>query len=800
MFRNRKNHPEDGEPADKPQRGKTTKGRAARKTRAAQRQAQNFVWFEAMRPDGICVLGGGKFSVTLRLADINYQMATEERQRALLERYAQFFNSFSTAEQIQITIINRRVERDLLLAKVLFPEPRHGDRVSRYRADHNRIVREKIGTQGFSIVAEKYLTLTVAASTPEQATAHLNRLSESVITHMWSLLECQARRVDGAGRIQLLRELTRGCYGGGIDYKGMAASLATSRDEIAPMAVDLTNSHHVVLTGDTEERHVQTLVMRNYPAWMSDSLFKKLSEVQVDLVVGFHVNPIDRGESKDLVLKSQAALDMQKISERAKLRKANLDPEDLSHKLQRSLLEVGDLLHDIETADQRLFTTTMVVTVFASSPEELATRVAQVHQVAKAESCELVNIRFFQQQGFNTALPLGESWIPIHRTLTTAATAVMVPFTSQEILDDGGLFYGLNPTTANPIIGDRRRTRNGNAFVVGTSGSGKSHFSKWEISEVLLGRPDDEVIIIDPEREYKPLADVFGATNVEIHAGSSQVVNPFDIVVSNVEGDPVRLKAEALLGMLGVLLGGTSGLSAAQQSILDRSITALYARFMQDPTGLPTPTFADLHDELRRQPEPEAAALATSLELYAKGSFSGFSQQTNVDTSNRFIYYDISKLGEHMKTFGMMVVLDAVWQRVLANFGRGIRTWLYIDEFQIMFTNPLALAMFKNFYKRARKYGLLPTGITQNVEELLSVPDARLMLSNCDCLFLLGQQKADADELAVMLDLSEAQIRAFTNVEPGCGLIRFGSTTLSFNARKPTDGPLAELFNTQFQD
>lgn len=775
--------------------------RSARAAKASARAAQNLVWYEALLESGVMVLGGGKYSLTLRLSDINYQMATEDRQRALLEHYARFFNGFGASEQLQITIVNRRVEKSTMLAKVLFPEPRHGDHLTEFRADHNKIVSDKIGGQRYSIVAEKYLTITVSATSLDHAVTALTRLSESVTTQMWTLLECAAHPVTGVERIELLRELTRGCYRSGFDYSGIAVSGATTRDELAPSAVDLSTPTRMMITGDEGDMWLETLVMRNYPAWMSDTLFKKLTEVPTDLVIGFHIAPIDKAESRELVLQRKAMLDMERTDKRRKLAKQQMDPElDLPHSLVRSLTEVADLLDDIETSDQRLFTTTLAVTVRAASQEELSERVAQIRAVAKAESCDLAGLRFFQQQGFNTALPLGESFVPIHRTLTTAATAVMVPFTSQEILDDDGLFYGLNAATGNPIIADRRRTRNGNAFILGTSGSGKSHFAKWEMTEVIVGRPTDEIIIIDPEHEYRPLADAFGATTIDVHAGSSNVINPFDIVMSSVEGDPVRLKAESLLGMLRVLLGGARGLTAAQESILDRSITALYARHLADVDAVPTPTLADLHHELLAQDEPEARQTATALELYATGTLSGFAQQTNVDTSNRFLYYDISRLGEHMKTFAMMVVLDQVWNRVLANFGKGRRTWLYVDEFHLMMGNPYARAMFLSIYKRARKYGLLPTGITQNVQEILAVDDARLMLGNSDVLFLLGQTTQDADELAAMLDLSDDQIRAFSNVEAGCGLLRFGATTLAFNGRKPHTGPLSGLFNTTFND
>jgi hypothetical protein len=773
--------------------------RKQKRARQAQKKAaQDALWYQALLESGICILGGDKYSMTLRLDDINYQMATEDLQRDLLEKYARFFNMFASGEQLQVTIVNRRVERDTLLAKVLFPEPRHGDRVTFARTDHNHIVRGKIGDSQYSIVAEKFLTLTVTATSLEHAKATLRRRCEMVITQMGRLLECRATIVDGVGRVELLRELTRGCYTPGFDFAGLAASGATTHDELAPTVADFTNPNTAVLTGDAEELHYQTLVMRSYPTWLRDTLLEKLAEVQADLVISLHVDPIDKAEARELVLRRKAELDMERSDKTRAINKRGGHPEyDLPHRLSMALEEIGDLLEDIEKSDQRLFTTTLVVAVRARSAEELAERVDQVRQVAKGESCDLAPLKFFQAQGLNTALPFGESYIPIRRTLTTAAVAVLVPFTSQEVLDDDGLFYGTNTATGNPIIADRRRTRNGNAFILGTSGSGKSHFAKWEMTEVIVGRPNDEVIIIDPENEYRPLADAFGASIVDVHAGSDAVINPFDLVMHSLEGDPVKQKTDSLLGMLRVLLGG---LSSAQVSILDRSITALYARYLTEPDTVPVPTLRTLREELLRQPEAEAHAMATSLELYATGTYSGFAQQTNVDTTNRFVYYDISRLGEHMKTFGMMVVLDSVWNRVVANYGRNIRTWLYVDEFHLMLLNDYALQMFLSIYKRARKYGLLPTGITQNVEEILAVHEARLMLNNSDVLFLLGQKQADADALADQLSLSEDQIRAFMAVDPGCGLMRFGATTLAFNARKPETGPLAELFSTTFED
>lgn len=776
------------------------KRKSHRKPRGkGERKSQSLLWYDALLESGVCILGDGKYSVTLRLSDINYQMAAEAQQQKLLENYARFFNGFSQSEHLTITVVNRRVDRDMLAAKVLFKDPRHGDAFTVFREDHNRTVRAKLGDRRYRIVTEKYITVTIEAGNLEQAKATLERVAGSVARQLRSLLECEAVRLDGAQRVELLRELTRGCYTRGFDYQAMALAGGSTKDELAPMSVDLTHPDRLVLEGDSGNLFYQCLYMRNFPSWLPDTLVNRLSEVQTDLVLSFHVTPIDRTESKRMVLKRKTALDMERSGLRKKLRKADLDPDyDMPTHMVESQEEVRDLLDEINKADQRLFTTTMIVMVGASSAEELADRVAELRRVAKGESCELASLKRFQERAFNTALPLGGMWLPFHRTFTTASTAVMVPFTSQEILDDDGLFYGLNATTGNVILMDRRRKRNGNGFILGTSGSGKSYFAKGEISQVVIGRPNDDVIIIDPEREYRPLAEAFGATQVEVHAASTMVVNPMDIVMSNTEGDPVRLKIEALLGMFEVLLGGRTGLTAPQRSMLDRCLNQLYAKWRYTQ-GL-MPTFADLHAELLRQPEEHANVLAAALELYATGTFAGFAAQTNVDTSHRFVCYDTSKLGASLQTFGLLVVLDQVWNRVQRNYGSGKRTWLYIDEFSLLFSNEHAMKMMLSFFQRFRKYGGLPTGILQNVLALLENRDGRLMLLNSECLFLLGQKEQDADMLAEMLELSEDEIRAFTTVSPGCGLLRVGPTTIPFDGTRPQDGPLTALFETTFEE
>ncbi|RRD50533.1 VirB4-like conjugal transfer ATPase, CD1110 family [Arachnia propionica] len=791
-----------GKKQTKAKQGDNATSTPRRKTRAASifaaRRAQDFLHYEAMLESGVCILGGGEYSITLRLSDVSYQVATQEVKQRLLEAYAEFLNQFGSGERLTITVASRRVPRDELVGRVLFQEPRYPDHLSAFRMDHNRIVQSMIGDREYAIVAEKFLTITVSAPNLEQAKANLEDLAGLAKKDLLKL-HCHAERMNGAERIELMREWTRGCYSRGFDYRAMAESGATTKSELAPQAVERGNQSCVVLAGDEEELHYQVLMVRTFARWLGDDVLARLAKVQTDLVTSLHVQPIEKTEAHELVMKRKAALDMELLSARRRLIKAHMDPDvDLPIRLQRGVEEVRSMLEAMDKEDQRLFTCTLVLMVRASSADELKQRVDQVRKVLRGKACDATILRYWQEQGFNAALPLGGNRLPFHRTLTTAALAVLMPFSSEEILDQTGILYGRNATTGNPIILDRKRKRNGNGFVLGTSGSGKSYTCKAEIEQVVIGYPKDEVIVIDPEQEYRAVGEALGATVIEVHAGSTQTMNPLDIELSTVEGDPIRLKTEAVLGMLQVLLAGPEGLTGAEQSVLDRCLNSIYRRWERNRGAMPT--LVDVLEELKQQPDDSAVALVGALELYATGTFSGFARQTNVETDNRFIVYDTSKLGHALRNFGLMVVLDAVWRRVIANYGRGIRTWLYVDEFASMFSDRHAMEQLMSFWTRFRKKGGIPTGILQNITALLEVEEGRRMLNNADLLLLMGQQENDADALVDLLSLSEAQARVLTRAQPGEGLIRLGSTVLELDARRPQDGPLNELFNTAFQD
>lgn len=758
--------------------------------------AQAALQYQALTDTGICVLGGGRYSVTLKLADIDYQLATESEQHALVEQYAQLVNSFDAGQNIQLTVINRHLDK-ATLSKAVSLSPK-GDGHDDLRWEYNDLINERLAGGRNNVVTDKYLTIAVEAEDFEHATTTLARLATETIAQLKAVGGCVAERVTGLERVRVLHEILRPGEPFTFTYSHLVGSTETTKDYVAPWLLDFSEHPDMIKLGNEKDSYYQVLCLRQLPPWLSDRLMKELSEVNNELALSVHFSPLDHVEGLDLVKRQIAEMEMQRANELRKARKQGNDEESIPHELVASHQEALELRDQLESSNEKLFSTTIVIGVAGRTREALAEAVEQVRAAGRKHSCTFETLRYMQEDGLNAVLPLGASRLPIARTLTTATVAVMVPFTTQELLQPGGVFYGANAISKNLVVGSRLTTMNGNGFVLGTTGSGKSQFGKGEITQIFLGT-DDDIIIVDPEREYPPLGRRLGATTVEVSAGSTACINPMhmDRNANSDDGSPIKLKAEFVLSLCEVLIGGVNGLTPAQRSIIDRCVTRIYGRFLQDKKSLP-PTLGTLFEELREQPEDEARSLAVALELYAAGSFAGFAQQTNVDTSNRVMIYDIAQLGSDMKTFGMLVVLESIWAQVQANRARGKRTWLYIDEMHLLFANDYAGAYLQMIYKRARKYGLVPTGLTQNIEELLMSERARLMLANADILVLLNQTATDASTLQGLFHWSDKHRGYFQNVSPGCGLLKMGPVMVPFDSRMPTSTQLYRLFTTKF--
>ncbi|WP_316295799.1 VirB4-like conjugal transfer ATPase, CD1110 family [Clavibacter michiganensis] len=764
----------------------------------ATRRTQDLLGYETMLPSGVAWLGADEWSISLRISDINYLSAEQEAQERIIDLRARYLNGFGAGTRIQETVVNRVLnEADVTQ---LVQKPRRNDGFDDFRDDFNRNVREKLAKTSKNTVTEKYVTLTVQEPDRDKAETSLVRLAHETITQLGAI-ECSATILNRRERLQVLAHILRPheLFTFTEETFGANKRLSTA-DFVAPWAVDdRDKAGPLVLHNGSAETFHKVLWVRDYPVWLTDRVISELTEIKCDLTASLHLEPFDQVDGMTLVQRQISELEMQLINEQKKARKRGDD--FIPHKLEQADKETKELRAELEQTNQKVFSTVMVIGISGHSRDALDQNVKRAMGVLRKHSVTAEVASYMQLDALTTELPIGVRPIPMRRTLTTAAAAIIVPFTTQELFQPGGVWYGTNAQSSNAIVADRTTNNNGNGFVLGTSGSGKSESAKHEIAQVLLDRPNDDVIIIDPDREYEPVVKAFNGTTIRIDSSSQDRVNPLDVDLDAVDLDglsPINAKTQRVLTMMDVLVGGNDGLTPGERSIIDRCTGAMYARYAAERGRMPA--FPDLRDALRDSGTDEGRRLADALEIYTSGSLSAFSHQTTVDDSNRLVSYDISKLGSELRTFGMLVMLDQIWDRVTRNRANGRRTWIYIDEFHLLFGHPYAAEYFQSLWKRIRKYGGNATGITQNIEELLANKPARLMLANSEFLLLLGQNATDADALCSLLHFSDEQRRAFTNVPAGNGLLKSGTSIIAFDGRIREDSTLHKLFNTDFRE
>ena len=746
-----------------------------------------------MLPSGVAWLGGDEWSMTCRLSDINYVASAQSHQQAVLDRWAGIINSFGAGTRLQLNVINRVLDDVDAAARV--SKQLTGDGLDPLREDFNRIVRQKLVEATGNTVTDKYLTITIQEPDVGKAVETMKNRFNELAAALQAMDGCQLTRLTRAERLEVFSQLLRPheLFTFDEDEYNEGTRRATA-DYIAPWSIKtIGRDGPIEIVNGAGTTYHSTLWVRDYPAWLSDRLVTELTEIKCNVNVSLHLEPYDQVEGMTLVERQISEMEMQIINERKKAEKQGIGQDMIPRKLVDAHAGATDLRRDLATSNQKVFSSLLVIGVTADSEDELEQNVKRVQTTLRKVSIQAEHLRYMQLDGLTTQLPVGRRMVPMRRTLTTASAAIIVPFTTQELYVPGGIWYGVNTRSSNAIVADRTKTTNGNGFILGTSGSGKGVFGKSEIANVFLDR-DDDILIIDPEREYEPLVTAFGGTTVRLHPGSRDRLNPLeiDLTVSD-DTDPIRTKVPFVLALLQAQFGH---LPAGLKSTVDRIMIALYQRLAAQ--GGEQPTLSTLRSELIAIGTSEALMLANALELYTDGSLDGFSEQSTVDTNNRIISYDISKLGEELKSFGMMVILDQIWTRVHRNHAAGRRTWIYVDEFHMLFRDPITAEEFRKIWARIRKYGGIPTGITQNIEDVLANSEARIMLANSDFLALLGQSETDADSFTEMLNLSDEQRRMFYSVLPGQGLLRTGGRIIGFDNRIPRHGTLYELYQTSF--
>lgn len=740
------------------------------------------------------VEAGNWYSKTMRFDDVNYTDASREVKKGIFNRYAECLNTVDPNMALQITILTKHVDLQSLERDMFYRF--QGNRFDKYRREINEILTSRIQSGQSDLICEKYVTYSVSVHGSQmEALRSLNQL-ETTLSSRWKSIGCVTHVLSGKERLELLASLLQPGDHFQFDYRDLLLSDLTTKDYIAPNSFSFKEKDYFQF----DDHYGCVLFAKTINSNLTDELVNVLSRLPMELVLTIHVSIMDQAVALEMVQRKIAFMDQEQVQASQKAVQQGYNPDmAMSYEWKRGYEEAVELFNDLQSRDQKLFQVTLLAYTWADSPEELNAQVSELRRTSKGIGVTFAPLSNQQEAGINSILPLGRNYVPITRTLTTAATAIMIPFSNQELFQPGGISYGINSNSGNLIIFNRLSLLVANGFILGSPGSGKSVTAKTELLNYFLRDPEAEIFVIDPEREYAALVKALDGSYIHISPGSPEHINPMDINMDySDDEDPLRLKASFITSLCSTLVGGQ--LSHQQKSLVDRASTVVYRQYFASHGRKPVPTLADFYDTLKSFAEPEAQDIALALETYIKGSLSAFAHSTNVEVNSRLIAYDVRDLGKELRTLGMLVVLDQIWNRVTRNRDLRKHTYIYIDEIQLLFSNEHCSTFFFELWSRARKYGAVPTGITQNVQTLLRSDDARRMLSNSEFVIALNQSSDDRDDLARILNISEEQCRNLTTSEAGQGLICAGGAIIPFVNRIPHDTELYKLITTKLEE
>ncbi len=753
------------------------------------RTVQDLIPIDTVYPDGIFMAAPGKFTKTYRFDDINYAAASLPDRESAFMKYSAMLNSLDTGAVTKITINNRRMDRREIARDILLKS--RDDRLNEYRKEYNRMLADRALGQS-AMVQDKYITLTVFRNTIEDARAYFSRVGGELQSH-FAKLGSGLHEVSADERLKGLYSFYRtgeeSIYN--FDIRDSVRKGHSFKDYIGPDSIEVFDDYFML-----GEKYGRVLFLRDYAAFINDELVTELTDIPRNLMLSIDIIPVPTEEAVREVENRMLGIETNAANWQRRQNAYNNFSAVLPYDMELQRRETKEFLEDLTTRDKRMMFALLTVVHMADSKEQLDQDTAMIKTSAQQRMCRLSTLKWQQMDGLNTALPIGVMKIDVPRTLTTESLAALMPFRVREINHRHGIYYGQNAVSGNMIIADRRQLMNGNSFILGVSGSGKSFAGKNEIVNLMLAG-DCDIILLDPEREYSPLVRAMGGEVIHISAASPNHINAMDMNREYGDGaNPVILKSEFVLSLCEQLVGGQH-MGAKQKSIIDRCTARVYRQYQeQGYTGQP-PTLQDFYDELMRQPEQEAGELALAMELFTKGSLDTFAKHTNVDTNNRLICYDILDLGKQLMPMGMLVVLDSILNRITKNRAQGRQTFVFIDEIYVLFRHEYSANFLFTLWKRVRKYGAYCTGITQNLEDLLQSHTARTMLANSEFLIMLNQAPTDRHELAKLINISEKQMEYITDVETGCGLMKIGSALIPFENRFPQNTRLYRLMSTR---
>lgn len=754
------------------------------------KNVQDTIPIQTIYKDGIFQVGKNKFSKCLRFTDINYAVASKSDKESMFLGYSEILNSLDPGATSKITVLNRKLNKIDYENNIMIPM--NDDELDEYRKEYNKMLNDKaLGSN--SIIQEKFLTISINKKNIEEARNYFNRIISDLNNHFNSL-GSKCIELNSTERLRLLHDFYR-VGEENIFTWDMLDNMRKGhsfKDYICPDSFEFQKDCFKM--GNKVGR---VFYLKDYASYIKDDMVAELTDLNRNLMLSIDVIPIPMDEAIREVENRRLGVETNITNWQRRQNNNNNFSAVIPYDMEQQRNESKEFLDDLTTRDQRMFVCVLTIVLLAESQEQLESDTESLLATARKHLCQMSILKYQQMDGLNTVLPYGVRKIDALRTLTTESLAVFMPFRVQEINHSNGIYYGENVISKNMIIADRRELLNGNSFILGVSGSGKSFAAKNEIVSIALRDPNADIIIVDPEREYPELVEALGGEDILISSTSDNHINAMDMNADYGDGaNPVILKSEFLLSLCEHLMG-SNNLGPKEKSIIDRCTSKVYRAYQQGNYQGVAPTLQDFREELLKQEEPEAKQIALSIELFADGSLNTFAKNTNVNTNSRIVCYDILDLGTQLLPIGMLVVLDSILNRISANRQKGRNTYIFIDEIYLLFKHEYSANFLFTLWKRVRKYGAYCTGITQNVDDLLQSHTARTMLANSEFLVMLNQAATDRIELAKLLSISETQMSYITNVGAGQGLLKVGSTLVPFANQFPKDTKLYKLMSTK---
>lgn len=802
---------------------KTTKAKI--KALKIPKSSQDSIPYNTVFKNGMFQSEGDIYTKTYELTDANFKTATQDHQDQMYYAYGDLLNYFQPDVRPQFTIFNTKIDKESFRANTLFHDA--GDGYDDMRHSMNEVLEDKITEGQNNIIQKKFLTISVCAENIQVATNVFSRVDTEISPKIKEINEADTTPMSMVSRLSLLHEIYNqnatvpfykkmeidGQKVETFNVEHMLSMGLTTKDLIAPMDIQFYDDYFVI-----DDKLGRALTIRSYPTQLSAEIMTDIGKVPCTALISVHFSPMRQDEAVKLVRNQMLEVTRGMAKSAEKKAKKGLSSDFLPVDLKQQKEDADKAYDDFTVRNQKSILMTLVCVVFADTYDDLENYTKMVQNNAEKHLCIVSKLNGQQESGLASAVPLGVNRIYGDRMLNTEAAALFIPFEAQEMNEAGGMSYGVNSTSHNMISLNRMNAQNSNGMLIGMSGSGKSFAAKMEMLQAFLKSPKNEIFVIDPQAEYRPLAQICNGQVIRIAPGSNTHINPFDMDIeyaSNGDGtgddDPVKVKSDYISSLCEAAIGGKYGLNPVQESVIDRCVRQIYEPYIEHMDKLKrsgsditcdrsaSPTLKDFYEILRRQPEPDADYLRVALEKYCVGSYDTFAYRTNVDTTSRFVVYDISDIGTGLKEMGMQVCIEDMWNRTISNNRREIRTWMFIDEFYVLMQSESCAKHLMFFYKQARKFGGIPTGITQNVEDLRINRESRAIIDNCNFIQMFNMSDDDRKEIGSILHISESQLDFIKNAQTGHGLIWYGGALLPFANEFPPENPIYKLLSTKPQ-